>query len=191
MYKGRGGGRRSAHTDVAKATCDTHNGVRVWRGSAGDDGERRHMARPDIVEVPAVHGGNRGNAETFGDGYQRGIRAAQAPIGVLPDEFGHPTQVGVRKVHWTESVCGVAADRVEELCFGDRTAEPVDEVARLGQNGDRKGQLVSLLGQPAAAEFVSCVGPIGQRHDDVGVYQDHDGRSAAEAVGKQLVYPLR
>jgi hypothetical protein len=37
---------------------------------------------------------------------------------------------------------------------------------------------------------VCCVGPIRQRHDDVGVYQDHNGRSAAEAVGKQRVDPL-
>lgn len=159
-------------------------------GSGGDDGERGHMARPYIVEVPAVHGGNRGNTEAFGDCYQRGVGAAQPPIGVLPDEFGHPPEVGVSKVHWAELTSGLAADRIEELCLGDRTAEPVDEVARLGQNGDRKGQLVSLLLQPAATEFVCFVGPIRQRHDDVGVYQDHNGRSAAEAVSKQLVHPL-
>lgn len=35
-----------------------------------------------------------------------------------------------------------------------------------------------------------CVGAIRQRHDDVGVYQNHDGRSAAKAVGQQLVHPL-
>lgn len=148
------------------------------------------MARPYVVEVSAVHGGKRGNAEAFGDCYQRGIGATQPPIGVLPDEFGHPPQVGVSKVHWAESTCGLAADRIEELCLGRRSTEPVEEVARFGQNGDRKGQLVSMLLQPAAAEFVCCVGPIRQRHDDVGVYQDHDGRSAAEAVSKQLVDPL-
>lgn len=159
-------------------------------GSGGDDGERRHMARPDIVEVPAVHSGNRGNTQAFGDGYQRGVGAAQSSIGVLADELGHPPQVGVSKVHRAELACGLAADRIEELCLGDRTAEPVDEVARLGKNGDRKGQLVSLLLQPATAEFMCCVGAIRQRHDDVGVYQNHDGRSAAKAVGKQLVHPL-
>ncbi len=158
--------------------------------SGGDDGERGHMVRPYIVEVPAVHGGNRGNTEAFGDRYQRGIGATQPPIGVLPDKFGHPPQVDVGKVHWEELTSGLAADRIEELCLGGRPAEPVDEVARPGQNGDRKRQLASLLLQPAATEFVCCVGPIRQRHDDVGVYQDHVGRSAAEAVGKQLVDPV-
>lgn len=142
------------------------------------------MARLDGVEVSAVH---RGNAEAFGDGYQRGVGAAQPAIGVLADEFGHPPQVGVSKVHWAELTSGLAADRIEELCLGGRAAEPVDELARLGQNGDRKGQLASLLLQPAATALVCCIGPIRQRHDDVGVYQDHSGRSAAEAVGKQLV----
>lgn len=189
-------GRRHPHRhptwDTGRpVTSSGERPEQMARGSAGDDGERRHMARPDIVEIPAVHGGNRGNPETFGDGYQRGIRTAEAPIGLLPDEFGHPPQVGVRKVHRAELACGLAADRIGEVCLGDRTAEPVDEVARLDQNSDRKDQLVSLLGQPEATEVVCRVGPIGQRHDDVGVNQDHDGRSAAEAVGKQLVYPLR
>lgn len=85
---------------------------------------------------------------------------------------------------------GLAADRFEELRLGYRTAEPVDEVARLGQDGDRKGQLVSLLGQPAATALVCCVGPICQRHNDVGVYQNHDERLAAEAVSQQFVDPL-
>jgi hypothetical protein len=110
-------------------------------GSGGDDGERGHMARPYIVEVSAVHGGNDGDAQPFGDCYQRGVGAAQPPIGVLPDEFGHPLQVGVSESHWAELTSRLAADRIEELRLGDRTAEPVDEVARLGQNGDRKGEL--------------------------------------------------
>ena len=119
-------------------------------GSGGDDGERGHMARPYVVEVCAVDGGNGGDAKPFGDCYQR----------------------------------------VEELCLGVRTTEPVDEVARLGQDGDRKGELVGLFFEPAAAEFMCRVGPIRQRHNDVGVHQNHDERSATEAVREQLVHPL-
>jgi hypothetical protein len=66
----------------------------------------------------------------------------------------------------------------------------VDEVARLGQDGDRQGELVGLFFQPAAAEFMCRVGPIRQRHNDVGVHQNHDERSATEAVREQLVHPL-
>jgi hypothetical protein len=56
--------------------------------------------------------------------------------------------------------------------------------------GDRKGELVGLFFKPAAAEFMCRVGPIRQRHDDVGVHQNHDERSATEAVREQLVHPL-
>jgi hypothetical protein len=163
---------------------------RMPYGSGGDDGERGHMARPYVVEVSAVDGGNGGDAKPFGDCYQRGVGAAQPPVGVLPDEFGHPPQIGVGEVHWAESTCGLAADRVEELCLGGRAAEPVDEVARLGQNGDRKGELVGLFFEPPAAEFMCRVGPIRQRHNDVGVHQNHDERSATEAVRERLVHPL-
>jgi hypothetical protein len=87
--------------------------------------------------------------------------------------------------------CGhMARPYVVELCLGVRTTEPVDEVARLGQDGDRKGELVGLFFQPAAAEFMCRVGPIRQRHNDVGVHQNHDERSATEAVREQLVHPL-
>lgn len=57
---------------------------------------------------------------------------------------------------------------------------------RCSQVVDRNAQLVGLLLQPSAAAFVCGVGPIRQRHDDVGVYQNHDERSAAEAVSKQV-----
>jgi hypothetical protein len=46
------------------------------------------MARPYVVEVSAVDGGNGGNggnggdAKPFGDCYQRGVGAAQPPVGV-------------------------------------------------------------------------------------------------------------
>lgn len=163
----------------------------MLHGSGRDDGERGRMARPHIVEVPAVHGGNRGNAEAFGDCYQRGVGATQSPIGVLPDEFGHPPQVGVGEVYWAESVCLLTANRVEKLCLGIRTTEPVDEVAGLGENGDRKGELVGLFFEPASATLMCRIGPIRQRHNDVGVYQNHNERSATEAVSKQFVHPLR
>lgn len=130
---------------------------RILYGSGGDDGERGRMARPYVVEVSAVHGGNRGNAEAFGDCYQRGVGASQPPIGVLPDEFGHPPQVDIGEVQWAESMCGLVADRVDELCLGVRITEPIDEAARLGQNGDRKGQLAGLFFQPAAAESLCAV----------------------------------
>lgn len=94
------------------------------------------------------------------------------------------------EVHWAESACGLTANRVEELGLGVRTTEPIDEVACLGQNGDRKGELLGLFFQPAAAAFMCGVGPIRQRHNDVGVYQNHHERSAAEAVREQLVHPL-
>jgi hypothetical protein len=45
------------------------------------------MARPYVVEVSAVDGGNGGDAKPFGDCYQRGVGAAQPPVGVLADEF--------------------------------------------------------------------------------------------------------
>lgn len=149
------------------------------------------MAGSHVVEVSAVHGGDGGDAKPFGNRDQRGVGATHASVAVLPDEFRHPAQIDVSEVERTETTVTLAANRVEEPSLSNRAAEAVDEVARLGQNGDRQGQRVGLFFQPAAAAFVIGVGVVGQRHDDVGIYQDHDERSAAEAVGKQLIYPLR
>lgn len=148
------------------------------------------MARAQVVEIAAVNGGDGGDAMAFGDSHQRSVGAAQSPIGVLPDEFRHPPQVGIREVHRAESVCGLAADRIEELSFGGWATEPVNEVAGFGQDGDRKRQIVRCTGEPAQTAIVFPIGAIRQRDDDVGVYQNHNDWSATESIGEQVIDPL-
>jgi hypothetical protein len=58
------------------------------------------------------------------------------------DELRRPPQVGVGKVHWPEAAGGIATDRVEELRLGRGTAEPIDQVARLREDGHRQGELL-------------------------------------------------
>lgn len=75
------------------------------------------------------------------------------------------------------------------MCVRD-SARPVGAPTSVSRSVHHPRYHSRTVCRGTATEFMCCVGPIRQRHDDVGVYQDHNGRSAAEAVSKQLVHPL-
>jgi hypothetical protein len=64
------------HAELSSQLAVASSGERWERmpyGSGGDDGERGHVARPYVVEVSAVDGGNGGGAMPFGDPPQVGL----------------------------------------------------------------------------------------------------------------------
>lgn len=115
------------------------------------------MLRPEVVEVAAIQRGHRSRPDSLGDRNDRRVRTAEPPVRVSADEFGHPAKIGIHQIHESVGIVSTRADVVEKCRFGLRP------------------ELSVVL-----------IVPIGERHENVRVDDDHVGLPA-EAVREDVV----
>lgn len=93
------------------------------------------MPGPDIVEVPPVDRGDRGDVQPLSQGDKRGIGATEPTVGLTAHQFSHPANVLVEQPHQLKVIADAYAHRVEERCLRHRSKLTVNEVTGFGQDG--------------------------------------------------------
>jgi hypothetical protein len=156
----------------------------------GNDVESSGVLRPKVVEVTAIQGRHRGRPDALSDRNDRCVRSAEPPVGVSTDQLGHSSKISIHELHEPIGILAGRADVVEKRCFGLRPEFSVDEIARLGEHRGRHEQRRLRRRKPLAAPRVVLIVPIGERHENVRVDDDHVALPA-KALGEDVVDLLR